>query len=376
MASKDDKKIKDSRLGGKRQGIKLPSTKGEKKSSAANMAFNIFILAFIVYGFYSYMQKGGDVGVFNELGAQLEVIDAPREGDPRIDRLQEQQRVSALTNFFPVERPNVSFRSLQEGNGVPVSCGQTVSYRLISGAGSQQKISDVQSLRLGDVKKPHGLTLGIEGMRAGEIREITIPQQLWTGSDPRQGQKASVEVIKVELQSFTPPEPQASMPLRRYVTSSASGAPLRCGDLAMVHLSIWAQNGQELFSTKKNKPVYFYIGENTVPYALERGVHGMLPGGRYSLVFAPELWKRLTQEGAATPAPDYKVQPFPNDIAWPTDQLILVDVGYPKQVPRTQESQKQLPQKPIAATPVPELTTELSEPSEVVEPTLPTSVKE
>lgn len=375
MAKKNDNPD-DARLGGKRSRPKLPSVSEKKKSNAGTKAFNLFILVFIIYGFYSYMQKGGDVGIFNDLGHHLEVIEAPREGDPRIDRLQNQRRMSAMDNLMPVESINVTHRTLKEGEGVPASCGQTVTYRLVSGVGSEQEMSEVKSFRLGDYQKPHGLTLGVEGMRVGEVREIVIPQQLWTGDVPAEGQRAQRTIITVELKSISPQEPQTDMALRRFVTRNGSGIPLRCGDLAVLHMAVWAENGKKLFATEQGKPLYFYIGENSVPYALERGVQGMLPGGQYSLIFAPELWKRLTENVTPTSAPAaYEVQPFPTDIEWPSDQLILVDIAYPKQV-----AQKGLPAMPIADNSPPEakpeLETPLSEPSEVEEPELETPVKE
>ena len=153
MANKNDKP-EDARLGGKRPKSILPKVAESKQASAGSKAFNLFIFAFIIYGLYSYMQKGGDVGIFNEIGEHLNVIDTPQNGDPRIDRLLEQKRISALDNFSPVERLGVKKLTVREGKGLPVSCGQTVTYRLISGVGSEQQITDEKKFRLGDYQKP------------------------------------------------------------------------------------------------------------------------------------------------------------------------------------------------------------------------------
>jgi hypothetical protein len=214
-------------------------------------------------------------------------------------------------------------------------------------------------------------------MRPGEVREIGIPQELWTGNIAHQKNIAPKHTtIKVELESIKTNAPQSDMPLRRFVVRNGSGLPLRCGELAMLHLAIWAENGEKIFSTENGKPVYFYLGENSVPYALERGVQGILPGGQYSLVFASELWKPLADNAESSAPPPYEVQPFPSNIEWPDNQLLLIDVAYPRDV-----AQKGLPQKPIADTPPvestkPELKTPLSEPEEVKDPVIEPIMKE
>ena len=362
----EDKKSQsdDARLGGKRKATALPATgkKREKSHSLANMAFNICILAFIGYGFYSYMQKGGNAGVFNELGERLDVIDAPIEGDPYIDRLEQQSRLSVLDKLTPVKTVAVNHQTLEKGQGAPAMCGQTARYKIITGAGSQQQVSDIKTIQLGDVKKPHGLTLAIEGMRVGEVRKASIPQELWTGI-AREERSAVMTQLTLELVSIDSSIPENALGLRRFVSKSGSGLPLRCGDLAMVHVAIWAENGQKLFSTEKDKPVYFYLGENHVPYALQRGVQDMLPGGQYSLVFSPDLWKNLAENNQSSPMPPYEVQPFPQELALPDGQLIMIDVAYPREVAR-----KNLPANnpPVTEPVTPPLN--VGEPPELTEP--------
>lgn len=332
MADENDK---DVRLGGKRKKKALPPVSEKPESHPANALFNLFIIAFIGYGFYIYMQKGGDAGVLNELGEQLAVIDAPQEGDPRIDRLHHQQRSNALARMFPLTRPAVTHQVLEEGKGAPASCGQLATYRLISGFGKTQQVSEAKQLRLGSTQAPQGLTLGIEGMRPGETRRIMVPQELWTGVRPQEGQVSEVTAIVVTLEALEPELPQAEMPLRRFVIRGGSGYPLRCGDLAMMHLTLWGADGTQLFTSKGGKPVYFFLGEGQVPYGLERGVLEMAPGGLYSLVSAAELWKPLAVSAQeATLTPPFAVQAFPQDLSLPEGQIILVDIDYPKDAPR------------------------------------------
>lgn len=329
-------KNKDARLGGERKGNMLPPVEKKKKSGLPNVLFNIFIIAFIGYGFFVYVQKGGDAGVLSELGEKLEVIDngSYQEGDPRIDRLQHQQRMNVLGRIFPHERPAVAHQTLQEGSGPPAACGQLATYRLIEGLGEERQVTEPRQLRLGSVSVPQGMSLGMQGMRVGEVRRLTIPEALWTAENPTEMTGGSHTMLMVELQALEPVLPQSEMPLRRFIIRGGGGAALRCGDLAVMHITLWGGDGVKLFDSKQGAPVYFFLGEGRVPYAIERGVTGMAPGGLYSLAFAPSLQAPLVPEAQDVPAPQipFNARPFPQDIEWPEEQIVLVDIDYPEQL--------------------------------------------
>ena len=338
----DENNEKDARLGGKRPKTSLlPKSKPDaEKSKTANRLFNLLILAFILYGVYSFMQKGGDAGILNELGAKLDVIDNWQEGDPRVDRLKHQQRNNALDRVFPVKRPAISKRILEEGHGAPATCGQIASYQLIENS----KTSETRQLRIGSVSAPQGLTLALEGMRPGERRKTTIPPSLWNKNNSNQPTQ-----LTLELQHAKPPLPVTNMPLRRFLIKGGSGYPLRCGDLAVMHLTLWNAKGEQIFTSKNGKPVYFYIGEGQVPYGIERGVLEMAPGGVYSLILAPEYWTNLAADSEpASPAPALEVQAFPTNLEIPNGQMILVDIDYPKNLPAAASSP--LPAEPETVT--------------------------
>lgn len=365
-----DSESQDARLGGKRKRNILPPTKEKPKSAAGNAVFNLCILAFLGYGFYSYMQKGGDAGIFNELGEKLDVINSSSGGDPRIDALQRKQSLSVFKNLRPVERTDVTTQILQQGEGLPATCGQSVTYRLITGYGEKREVSEVQSLKLGDPQKPLGLTRGMTGMKKGEVRQLKIPQQLWDGTVPQQGQPVRYADVNVELLSMSPVVPEAAMPLRRFMVKGGSGIPLQCGDVAMLHIMVWNSKAERIFSTKEGAPVAFYLGENVLPYGLERGVEGLLPGGEYSLVIPPELWKPLEENASASSMPPYQVQPFPEDMVWPEGEMLLVDIMYPKEVPAAAGANP-LPQSAPTVREAPELAEPVKEVSEPVIETKP-----
>ncbi len=348
-----DKEPQDARLGGERpKNSKLPYLERRRKSHSGSKIFNLFIIAFIGYAVYVYMQKGGDAGILNELGDHLKVIEAPQEGDLRIDRLKHHQRANVLARIVPKERLGVTWSVLQKGEGAPVSCGQEATYSLISGFGSDQTVSKPRMLRLGSVKAPQGLTLGLEGMRVGEVRQVKVPQRLWSGSQPAEGQPARLTTITLELKNVSGQVPQAEMPLRRFFIRGGGGHPLRCGDLAIMHLTLWSGEGKKLFSSLGGKPVYFYLGEGQVPYGLERGVLEMAPGGLYSLALSPELMRPLAPDTVRSAAPPYAVQPFPADLALPEGQMVLIDIDYPKELPPTVSRRLPEMQSPATQAPV------------------------
>lgn len=334
MAKKPEEK--DARLGGERPRGGLPPELQKKKQDSKNFQrlFNLLILGFIGYGFFVYLQEGGEAGVLNDLGTQLAVIDAEPEGDPRIDRLDARNlQPDSLSYLYPVERPSVRSQTLQEGAGLPVECAQEITYRLIEGFGSEQSVSETRRMRLGSPTVPQGLTLGMEGMKPGEVRRIEIPQQLWTGSAPAQEVPVEITALTVELESVGETLPQTTMPLRRFIRKASNGDALRCGDLAIVEMTIWAGNGEQLFTTAGDQPVYFFLGDGRVPYGIERGVQDLRAGGAYSLVVAPQYWPALQQESAPLQPIPYAAQPFPQDLAVPEGQLVLVDIGYPEELP-------------------------------------------
>lgn len=356
MAGKDNKPY-DARLGGARRKGALPLTDKSKRSNSAGIIFNILIILFIGYAFYSYLQKGGDAGVLNDLGEQLKVIDAPKNSDPRVDSLRHRQQLNVISRAFPKKRSVIAKKVMQEGSGLPASCGQIAEYRLISGYGSEQKVSEVKKLRLGSIDAPQGLTLALEGMRAGEVAQISIPQELWAGVYPAEDQPSRVTNITLELQSVSPEVPRSEMPLRRFIIRGGSGYPLRCGDLAMVHMMVWSASGKKIFSSEADKPVYLYLGEGKTPYGLERGLLDMAPGGLYSMVIPAELWQNIAPETDITSAPPpYDVQPFPSDLKLPQGQMILVDINYPKEPPH-----RTLQAPPTPATEASEQQTQLTE---------------
>jgi FKBP-type peptidyl-prolyl cis-trans isomerase len=337
---------KDARLGGRRPTKGLPEQlkKRSKKNNKANNVFNLFIICLMGYAFFKYVQDGGDAGMLSQIGTHLEVIDAYKEGDPRIDRLRaENLYPNDFTRLTPIKRSAVARQTLSTGEGPPALCGQEVRYRIVEGFGQDQKVSEPQSFHLGDPQKPLGLTLALEGMRPGEVAQATIPPELWSG-----GAAGSLGTsLVLELESAQSDFPDNPFGLRRFIRRAGSGYRLRCGDLAIMHLSFYSGKGEVLFDSRKGDPVAFFLGDGNVPYGLEQGVQSMARGGKYSLILSSDFLHIPKNTAINLETIPYQVQPFPADLSFPQDQLVLVDIDYPAGLTEKKVSQPLVPAKEI-----------------------------
>ncbi len=347
----DDPQNEDARLGGKRpKKIYLPPTDAPSKSSKFTPAiFNFIALAFILYGLYSFLQKGGDAGLLSTLNQQMALVETNHDNSA-IDKLETAMQMPGFSNLIPDKRPAVLQTTLQEGKGDSAICGQTITYRLIEGYGENQKISKTRSLQLGSSRIPLGITRGIEGMKVGEVRQLTVPPTLQKTQDQLEDVALLNTQITIELVSISPQLPEAQLPIRRFVARSSSGLGLQCGDIAPLNMAIWSNTGELLFDNRNTDPAYFIIGQNHMPYGVERGVTQMAPGGLYTLALVPDYLAPLAKPfKAAEPLQStYKMKPFPADFKWPTD-MVLIDISYPEKL----ESNR-LPEAPMGVTPTPE----------------------
>lgn len=90
------------------------------------------------------------------------------------------------------------------------------------------------------------------------------------------------------LRSVTPDVPKSSMKLRRIEEQLGNhGQPIACGDKAYIKLAIWKQDGTQVFSNEKGAPLVFTVGYSQVPFGIEQGVEGMMPGGKRLVIIPP-----------------------------------------------------------------------------------------
>lgn len=351
----------DARLGGKRPRKKhdfsntgpLP---GEKRRKPTNLqprdrmlrtGFNILIFAFIGYAFYNYLQQGGDGGVLNKLVPQLEKAEqyaASYSEDVKMDRLLSQQQMNITARLFPQQRPTVRTRTIQQGTGSAALCGQQIRYRFISDDGEARK--ETSSFRLGGLSAPRGLTLGLLGIKEGELRELAIPHSLWQSAEYLDAQQADAIRFRVKLESILSPSlPDTPMPIRRFTRRHGEHLGLRCGDQALMHLRFWDGKGHILFnSAESGKPVYLLLGDASLPYGLTQALQDMAMGGEYTVILPPEMLAPLDENAQTEAVPsNLDAQPFPQQLHWPKDELVIIDISYPEKL------QKPLPKAPSSA---------------------------
>lgn len=329
MAEADDKKPQKA----PKEEKKTPKeTAVKKQGDLFNRALNLIVLVLIAYGMFSYFTEQEEptpettiAGVAETLGDKMELDPS----DPRIEQLYKPNRMNLASRLMPVSRPAVATTVIEEGDGPAALCGQQVSYQVLDGEENEAlRVVATESFRLGETnQKPIGYTLGIEGMRPGEVRQLVIPPVLWK-ENPEDDDK-EVLVRKVKLLSAEPETAFGEMGLRRFVIHGGGASMLRCGDIAAAHLSIWDMNGSKIFDSRDqgNAPVWFELGKGQAPFGIELGAQQMVPGGRYTLIVPPQMIPAIMppEEGWQPPA-QYAVQSFPKDIPLPADRAIMVDL--------------------------------------------------
>lgn len=315
----------------------LPKSSRRQKPTPPAMKFlNLAVLLLVGFAMYQVIgsEEPPDAAPENpSLAAVEQVPEVEHEGDPRIDRIVHRHEIGGLSRLIPVGRPMPEMQTLRAGSGPRTFCGQQVTYRLRDVANPEAEMGEPQQLRLGADPRQVGLALGMLGMRAGEIRAVNIPADPWMMITLGQQAPITRQVV-VELLSLEETAPSSPMALRRFLRQSGGGEYLRCGDMALLRLAIWDTNGTLLFSNLEDKPLYFIAGEGRVPFGLEQAVLEMAAGSEYSFVIPPEMTAPFNPQAEPSAVPEaFDAQPWPQDLVFPPDRALLVDVYYPAEAP-------------------------------------------
>lgn len=327
----------------------LPTSHSKPPLPVHMRLINLLVVGFLLYVVLNYF-SGGGLEIPEYLGTKPEKSESVEaqlsSEDPRIDRLAVQESFNAFTDLIPNLRMQVATRTVSPGKGRQAFCGQQATYQLRESA--KGKAGKPQTVVLGQaVSEKTGLAWGIQGMHLGEIREIRVPRDF---NASRFSEKANKEatIYYAELLKLEPELPKAGpMALRRFISNGEAGLEFRCGDQAVAHLTLWSPNGQILFSSLNDLPIYFEIGAGkAIPYGLELGALEMGPGGSYTLIIPPELVKPLHANlPVETPPKELEVRSFPSDLALPDGQLLIADISFLKHPPLKTKKQttKELP---------------------------------
>ena len=131
--------------------------------------------------------------------------------------------------------------------------------------------------RLGENRVIPGWEIGLQGMRKGEVRRLTIPHYLAYGVEKKDRVPArSTLYFEVELLQFI-----TEGNLETDIVRQGVGSPLRGGDSGKFHYTGWLDGfGQNKFdsSLDRGKPFEVAVGKGKVIKGWDQGLVGMKPG--------------------------------------------------------------------------------------------------
>ncbi|MBP6900849.1 MAG: FKBP-type peptidyl-prolyl cis-trans isomerase [Burkholderiaceae bacterium] len=203
--------------------------------------------------------------------------------------------------------PGLQIVDTQPGTGAEAQAGQPVTVHYTGwlhdpaaadGRGrkfdSSKDRGEPFEFELGAGMVIRGWDEGVQGMKVGGTRVLTIPPELGYGARGAGGVIPPNATLVFEVELLAEPERQ---PLQITDLVEGSGAEAGVGQRVTVHYTGWLfdegapqQRGRKFDSSKdRGDPFRFQLGAGMVIRGWDDGVQGMKVGGTRVLVIPPEL---------------------------------------------------------------------------------------
>ncbi|HEU5048668.1 MAG TPA: FKBP-type peptidyl-prolyl cis-trans isomerase [Rickettsiales bacterium] len=209
--------------------------------------------------------------------------------------------VPLLPGLIPV----IKSEDAATGTGEAAVCGQKALVTYSYGPPKKDPTaSGTKEIVIGGGSEPHGVELGLIGMKPGGKRTVTMPYPMTMAISPIEAVMTKQHEVKIpsliaqlELKKVEPAVPVSAQPLRFINTDIiGNGGEAMCGDRVIAEITLWKMDGSKFFSTE-DKPLTFVIGQSQLPYGIEQGIGGMMEGGVRLVVVPPAYAKPLIDSG-------------------------------------------------------------------------------
>jgi len=148
---------------------------------------------------------------------------------------------------------------------------------------------------LGKGEVIQGWDQGLQGMKVGGTRKLTVPPELAYGADgtgkipPNSTLVFEIELLHISTSVIELPSTSVGE-LKVKDEVVGTGAEAKTGNTISVHYTGWLEDGTKFDSSlDRNEPIEFVLGKGQVIKGWEQGLIGMKVGGVRKLTIPPDL---------------------------------------------------------------------------------------
>lgn len=209
------------------------------------------------------------------------------EGDENAPSIKKYQAITAFGDvdgwrrtLNPSYGKSLNFEDLKKGDGDFAACGQKVVLKVDLAEENEPPLPNGVDIppeakfTIGKDEIVEALDRGVRGMRTGGVRRIWAGPRLVDPSE--KDPDAAPYVFDLQLVALEPSLPKDQQVLQFARLMEGYGAPLHCGDNAVVQVRLYDAQEKLLYETPEDAPAKFVLGDGSLGHGIDRGMVNML----------------------------------------------------------------------------------------------------